>query len=55
MPLKEDGQEGITLADTIADEMAVNALERVELEDDYRVLHEAVDRLEEPLKRICMN
>lgn len=52
MPLKEDGQEGITLADTIADEMAVNALERVELEDDYRVLHEAVDRLEEPLKRI---
>ncbi len=48
IPLKADEPEGITMTDTIADEAAVNAVELVELEDDYRVLHEAVDALEYP-------
>ena len=52
MPLNKDEPEKLTLADTIADDNAVNAPERVELEDDYRVLHEAVDRLKEPQNRV---
>lgn len=52
MPLNNDEPEKLTLADTIADDNAVNAPERVELADDYRVLHEAVDRLKEPLNRV---
>ena len=51
VPLKDDEKE-ITLADTIADETAVNAPERAELEDDYRILHEAVDNLKEPMNRV---
>ena len=52
MPLNNDEPEKLTLADTIADDNAVNAPERVELADDYRVLHEAVERLKEPLNRV---
>lgn len=36
----------------IADDNAVNAVELVELEDDYRVLHEAVDGLKYPQNRV---
>ena len=52
MPLNKDEPEQLTLADTIADDNAVNAPERVELADDYRVLHEAVDRLKEPVNHV---
>ncbi|MGN0621607.1 MAG: sigma-70 family RNA polymerase sigma factor, partial [Porcipelethomonas sp.] len=52
MPLNKDEPEKLTLADTIPDETAVNAPERVELEDDYRVLHEAVDGLKEPVNHV---
>ena len=37
-PLKEDEPDSNTLVDMIADDNAVNAVELVELEDDYRVL-----------------
>lgn len=50
VPVSDD--ENITLADTLIDETAVNAPERVEREDDYRILHEAVDSLKEPMNRI---
>lgn len=52
VPLKEEEPDGNTLVDMIADETAVNAPERVELEDDYRVLHEAVERLKEPVNHV---
>lgn len=52
MPLNNDEPEKLTLADTIADDNAVNAPERVELADDYRVLHEAVERLKEPVNHV---
>ena len=52
MPLNKDEPEKLTLADTIADDNAVNAPERVELADDYRVLHEAVERLKEPVNHV---
>lgn len=51
VPLKDDEKE-ITIADTIADEAAVNAPEQAELEDDYRILHEAVNNLKEPMNRV---
>ena len=51
-PLNKDEPEQLTLADTIADDNAVNAPERVELADDYRVLHEAVERLKEPVNHV---
>ena len=51
VPLKDD-EPDFTLADTIADETAVNAPEQAELEDDYRILHEAVDNLKEPMNRV---
>lgn len=51
-PLKDNDVENLTLADTIPDDNAVNAPERVELEDDYRVLHEAVDGLKEPVNHV---
>ena len=52
VPLNKDEPEKLTLADTIADDNAVNAPERVELADDYRVIHEVVDSLKEPMKSI---
>lgn len=52
MPLNNDEPEQFTLDDTIADDNAVNAPERVELADDYRVLHEAVERLKEPVNHV---
>lgn len=51
VPLKDD-EPDFTLADTISDETAVNAPERAELEDDYRILHEAVNNLKEPMNRV---
>lgn len=51
-PLKEDEPDSNTLVDMIADDNAVNAVELVELEDDYRVLHEAVDGLKYPQNRV---
>ena len=51
MPLKDD-EPDFTLADTIADETAINAPEQAELEDNYRILHEAVDNLKEPMNRV---
>ncbi|MDE5649136.1 MAG: sigma-70 family RNA polymerase sigma factor [Oscillospiraceae bacterium] len=51
-PLKEDEPDGNTLVDMIADDNAVNAVELAELEDDYRVLHEAVDCLKYPQNRV---
>ena len=51
-PLKEEEPDGNTLVDMIADDNAVNAVELVELEDDYRVLHEAVDNLKEPMNHV---
>lgn len=50
VPVSDD--ENITLADTLIDETAVNAPECVELEDDYRILHEAVDSLKEPMNHV---
>lgn len=50
VPVSDD--ENITLADTLIDETAVNAPEHVEREDDYRILHEAVNSLKEPMSRI---
>ena len=52
VPLKEEEPDGNALVDMIADETAVNAPERVELADDYRVLHEAVERLKEPVNHV---
>ncbi len=52
VPLNEEKPEGNTLADIIEDENAVNAPECVELADDYRVLHEAVERLKEPVNYV---
>lgn len=51
-PLKEEEPDGNTLVYIIADDNAVNAVELVELEDDYRVLHEAVDGLKYPQNRV---
>ncbi len=51
-PLKEEEPDGNTLVDMIADDNAVNAVELVELEYDYRVLHEAVDGLKYPQNRV---
>lgn len=51
VPLKDDENE-ITLADTIEDHNAINAVDSVELEDNYRILHEAVDNLKEPMNRV---
>ena len=51
-PLKEDEPDSNTLVDMIADDNAVNAVELVELEDDYRVLLEAVDGLKYPQNRV---
>lgn len=50
-PLKDEELD-FTLADTIADDNAVNAVELVEQEDNYRILHEAVDKLQEPMNRV---
>jgi len=50
MPVSDD--ENLTLADTLIDETAVNAVDIVELADDYRVLHEAVDALGEPQSNV---
>lgn len=44
--------EKLTIADTIADDNAINAPDRVELADDYRVLHEAVERLKYPVNHV---
>lgn len=52
IPLNETEPDSLTLADTIADETAVNAVDMVEQEDDYMVLHEAVDSLKEPMKSV---
>lgn len=52
MPLKDEEPDGATLADTIADDNAVNAVELLELEDEHRILHEAVDSLKAPMNRV---
>ena len=51
VPLKND-ESSFTLANTITDDNAVNAAESVEIEDIYRILHEAVDSLKEPMNRV---
>ena len=50
MPVSDD--ENLTLADTLIDETAVNAVDIVEQEDEYRMLHEVVDSLQPPLNDI---
>ena len=50
MPVSDD--ENLTLADTLIDETAVNAVDVVEQEDEYRILHEVVDSLQPPLNDI---
>lgn len=50
-PLNEETeeQENLTLAETIADENAVDPQERVEQAEEYRLLHHAVDGLKPPM------
>ncbi len=50
VPVSEDNET--MLADTIADDNAVNAVEYVEQADDYRVLHEVVNALKYPQNKV---
>ena len=50
VPVSDD--ENITLADTLIDEAAVDVMQKLETEDEYRILHEVVDSLQPPLNDI---
>lgn len=50
MPVSDD--EKLAIADTLIDELAIDALEKLEIECEYRILHEVVDSLQPPLNDI---
>lgn len=49
-PVSDD--ENILLSDTLIDELAINVLDKLATECEYKILHEAVNALKPPINRI---